>query len=247
MTSSAVLSQMSAGRLRAEALAAARRFKNTWIEFGAVLIQVRSRMSWREWGFDSFEAYCAKELHIRQKTAQKLTASYGFLMKHEPEIAASESRFGSEPSEAREADDMAADESAGSPLHLRPGRNMPAFQTISVLADAEENGRLSDDDYASLRERIWGEGAASPELAREICERFAAPKAPHVRRKALECVFTFLIIVSHALIVLSLRKKLKRGFAVDAQLQARNFTSFISQLGLNSPSRNFSTMSSKVV
>ncbi len=112
MTSSADLSQMSAGRLRAEALAAARRFKNTWIEFGAVLIQVRSRMSWREWGFDSFEAYCAKELHIRQKTAQKLTASYGFLMKHEPEIAASESRFGSAPSDGRGTDDMAADESA---------------------------------------------------------------------------------------------------------------------------------------
>lgn len=177
MTANTDRSRMSDERLRAEALAAARRFKNTWIEFGAVLIQVRDRASWRAWGFDSFEAYCAKELHIRQKTAQKLTASYGFLMKHEPEIAASESRLGLDAlrSESGSAEEMAE---VGESAVIRPVRNMPAFQTISVLADAEERGQLSDDDYASLRERIWGEGGSSPDLAREITQRFAEPKPP---------------------------------------------------------------------
>lgn len=184
---SADFGSLDGQRLRLAARGAARRFKNTWVEFGAVLIQVRDRGAWREWGFDSFESYCAKELHIRQKTAQKLTASYGFLQRHEPEMAASECRIpsasksgewdGGRPADGGADADVwngSGDEGDGAGTH----RRMPAFETISVLAGAEERGQLSDEDYASLRERIWGEEASSASLAREVKERFAPPRPP---------------------------------------------------------------------
>ena len=157
-------------RLRAETLAAARRFKNSWVELGAVLVRVRERSAWRAWGFESFEAYCAKELHIRQKTAMKLTASYGFLMRHEPTIVGA----------PRAMED--GEESSSAPMDesqvVASRQRFPTFEAISVLAGAEERGQLAQEDYAALRERLWGEEASSSRLTREIAERFAEPKPP---------------------------------------------------------------------
>ncbi|MDR0966019.1 MAG: hypothetical protein LBM75_05900 [Myxococcales bacterium] len=160
-------------RLRAEALAAARRFKNTWVEFGAVLIQVRDRAAWRDWGFESFEAYCAKELHIRQKTALKLTASYGFLMRHEPAIAGVPQRLLREDADGDELDRV--DEQSDR-MPCATASRFPTFEAISVLAGAESRGQFGQEDYAALRERLWGDEASSPKLTRELTERFAEPK-----------------------------------------------------------------------
>ncbi len=163
----------ASGRLRAETLAAARRFKNSWVELGAVLVRVRDRAAWRDWGFESFESYCAKELHIRQKTALKLTASYGFLMRHEPSLAAApQDLCGAGPAEG------AAQVSAGAPDAMPPRPRLPTFEAISVLAGAEERGQLGQEEYAALRERLWGEEAANPKFARELSERFAEQKPP---------------------------------------------------------------------
>lgn len=162
------------GRLRAETLAAARRFKNSWVELGAVLVRVRDRAAWRDWGFDSFESYCVKELRIRQKTAMKLTASYGFLMRHEPTLAAVPREFGGAGTEEVVNEACAAGESDAA----RPGPRLPTFEAISVLAGAEERGLLGQEEYAALRERLWGEEAASPKFARELNERFAEARPP---------------------------------------------------------------------
>ncbi len=158
-------------RLRAETLAAARRFKNSWVELGAVLVRVRERSAFLEWGFESFEAYCAKELHIRQKTAMKLTASYGFLMRHEPTLLGAPRSM-----EAMEGDGDGARMDEAPTLTSR--QRFPTFEAISVLAGAEERGQLAQEDYAALRERLWGEEASSPKLTREITERFAEPRPP---------------------------------------------------------------------
>ena len=69
---------------RAEVLARARRFKASWIELAESLSDVRRSGRWRDWGYDSFEAYAKGELHIRQETADKLTGSYGFLKRRAP-------------------------------------------------------------------------------------------------------------------------------------------------------------------
>jgi len=72
---------------------------------------VRSEELWREWGYASFERYCSEELFLRRQTAEKLTRSYGFLERHEPQVARD-----------------------------REGRAVPAFEVIEVLSRAEAAG-----------------------------------------------------------------------------------------------------------
>jgi hypothetical protein len=147
MSGVATVSQDAAG-LRSSVAAAARRFKSSWFELGRLLFQVRANEAWQGWGFDSFEAYCTRELHIRRATAEKLLRSYGFLQRHE--------RSAPETSEAVE--------------------RAPPFEVVTVLADAEERGQLTERDYARVRDSIWDPGRTPSELRRELTERFPAPE-----------------------------------------------------------------------
>jgi hypothetical protein len=142
-------------RLREAVVQAARRFKSTWVELGRLLVAVRRENLFEQWGYDSFEAYCAKELHIRRQTALKLTRSFSFLDKHEPRR-------------------MAADDAS-----IRA----PSFEVVEVLAQAEERGQLSSDEYRTIRESIWDPARAPSELKRELSARF--PQAPPDRDHAL--------------------------------------------------------------
>ena len=109
------------GSLRRRVLEGARRFKSSWVELARLLSQVRRQEAWREWGFPSFERYCARELFLRKATADKLTASYGFLERHEPELA-----------------------------RAREPRGAPPFEVIEVLSRAEAAGRLPAGGWRRL-------------------------------------------------------------------------------------------------
>ena len=130
--------------LRSTVLAAARRFKSSWFELARLLVQVRAGESWRAWGFDSFDAYCLRELHIRRATADKLLRSYAFLRRHERR----------DPEDADRA---------------------PAFEVVTVLADAEQRGQLTERDYARVRDALWDPARPPSELRRELTERFPRP------------------------------------------------------------------------
>jgi len=137
------------GSMRRRVLEGARRFKSSWVELGRLLSQVKRESLWREWGFPSFEAYCARELFIRGRTAEKLTLSYGFLERHEPEMA--------RPREPRPA---------------------PAFEVIEVLSRAEAAGRLPGAGYREMREEVL-EGPATPgAVSRKLAERFGPAPRP---------------------------------------------------------------------
>ena len=69
---------------RAELLARARRFKASWIDLAESCEALKRNGRWKEWGYDSFEAYAKGELRIRQETADKLTGSYTFLKRRAP-------------------------------------------------------------------------------------------------------------------------------------------------------------------
>jgi len=133
--------------LRATVAAAAKRFKSSWYELGRLLVQVRAADAWRPWGFESFDAYCTSELHIRRATAEKLLRSYGFLQRHERE-------------------------------DVEGAERAPAFEVVTVLADAEERGQLTERDYARVRDSIWDPGRTPAELRRELTERFPPPERP---------------------------------------------------------------------
>ncbi len=71
---------------RAELIARARRFKASWIELAEALTHAKRGNRWRQWGYDSFEAYARNELRLKQETVDKLTGSYSFLQKRAPAV-----------------------------------------------------------------------------------------------------------------------------------------------------------------
>src|SRR5256885_156829 len=72
--------------LRADTLAKARAFKRTWLELAEALTKVQHGSSFRDWGYDDFDAYCRKELHLRSATVSKLLGSYRFLETSAPRV-----------------------------------------------------------------------------------------------------------------------------------------------------------------
>ncbi|MBM7117175.1 hypothetical protein [Archangium primigenium] len=140
--------QVPPGTFRHTVLVAAKRFKSTWAELGKLLVQVKDENLWEAWGHASFDAYCLKELHIKKQTALKLTRSFSFLARHEDAEEVAQPEF---PQKA------------------------PPFEVIEVLADAEERGQLSPQEYRSLRDSIWDADKPVSELKKEVTERFPRP------------------------------------------------------------------------
>lgn len=136
------------GSFRHTVLLAAKRFKSSWVELGKLLSRVRHEGLFNEWGYGTFEAYCLAELRIKKGTADKLTRNFGFLEKHEPQV-------------------MRTPELAES---------APAFEVVEVLAQAEERGQLSANEYKSIRDSIWNQEKPTSELRRELVERFPVPE-----------------------------------------------------------------------
>jgi hypothetical protein len=143
------IGELAEGSLRRKVLESARRFKASWVELGRMLAQVRREEAWKEWGFASFEAYCAKELFLRRATAEKLALSYGFLERHEPELA-----------RAREL------------------RSVPPFEVIEVLSRAEAAGRLDGRTWGEMRDDVIDGEAGRADVNRRIEERFGPPPRP---------------------------------------------------------------------
>jgi hypothetical protein len=137
--------------LRQTVLVASKRFKSSWVEMGKLLVEVLQQNAWKEWGYDSFDAYCYRELRLKKATVDKLTRSYNFLDKHEPKAMA--------------APDIA--------------EVAPPFEVIEVLASAEDRGQLSTAEYRSIRDSIWNPEGSVSELKREVVEKF--PRAPPER------------------------------------------------------------------
>jgi len=140
------------GSFRRKVLESARRFKSSWVELGRLLSQVRREGSWREWGHDTFEGYCARELFLTRATAEKLTLSYGFLERREPDL-----------------------------VQARDVREAPPFEVIEVLSRAEAAGRLDDEAWGDLREDVLDGDAGRAEVSKRLAERFGPPARPEPR------------------------------------------------------------------
>lgn len=141
------LDAIPAGTFRATVLEASRRFKASWLDLARQLVRVRGEGIWKEWGYATFEAYCARELRIKKATAEKLVMSYGFLAKHEPKALDDE----------------------------EVGRRVPAVEVIEVLSKAEERGQLDEQVYQDVRESLWDQPIEASALKRELAKRFPEP------------------------------------------------------------------------
>jgi hypothetical protein len=142
------IEELPAGSFRRAVLEGARRFKASWVEFARLLSRVKRDGSWQEWGHSSFEAYCTRELFIRRQTAEKLTLSFGFLERHEPDLA----REGAPPA--------------------------PPFEVIEVLSRAESQGRLPAGGWRELRDEVLERPPPVAALQKELTERYGPEQRP---------------------------------------------------------------------
>lgn len=126
--------------IRKKTLEVARQHKASWIELGQYLNAIYRDKHFKEWGFLSFEAYCMKELGIKQQTASKLIKSYSFLEKEEPRLA--------KPDFAEEA----------SP------KKLPNYEAVNLLRLAKENESITPRDYAELRAAVMEEAREPKEV-----------------------------------------------------------------------------------
>jgi hypothetical protein len=124
---------------RAELLRRARRFKTSWIELAEALTATKRGGRFREWGYDTFEAYAKTELHLRQETVDKLTGSYSFLQRKAPAVL--------------QRDPLSAP--------------MPSYQAIDFLRRAEESQDAPREAVDEIRRRVIEEAAPAGRLTRQ--------------------------------------------------------------------------------
>ncbi len=124
---------------RAELLRRARAFKSSWIELAQALTEARKSGRWKAWGYEAFEDYCKKELHLRQETVDKLTGSYSFLQRRAPAVLARDG--------------------VGAPL--------PSYQSIDFLRRAEERADAPRDVVEEIRHKVLDEAQPIMQVARK--------------------------------------------------------------------------------
>ena len=139
------LKGMEPASFRYKTLEAALRFKNSWIQLGQVLRTVYQDKLFKDWGYLTFEAYCAKEIGIRQATAVKLLRSYSFLEREEPAFLKKQSDSDS-PAPAR----------------------VPGYEAVNALRLAQQNERIPKGLYEELREEVLEGAKEDAEVKKKI-------------------------------------------------------------------------------
>lgn len=139
---------------RAEVLRRTRRFKASWLELAEALTEVRRAGKFHAWGYDDFQAYVKKELHLRPETAEKLTASYSFLNRRAPHVLR---RDGVQD-------------------------KIPSFEAVEFLRKVEEKEDAPIEDVADVRKRVLEDGASVTSLAKQYGPKLF-PVEPAVKKE----------------------------------------------------------------
>lgn len=182
--------------LRSRVLVSLRRFRSSWVELGRLLTEVAYGGDYKEWGYDDFEVYCARELGLKRPTVQKLMVSYNYMRSHEPDRLA----------RAAAPDDTEA-------------ASVPDYQTVELLHRARQREAIPETEMAALHRAAFEEEEEETDLRKRIREHLRPdPDAETVasanqrRRKEIESILRT---------ARQLREKLARARAVPAGLRER--------------------------
>lgn len=132
------------GSLRHRVLSSAKDFKSSWIELGQVLFTVYKEKKFKDWGYLTFEAYCQKEVGVRQATGLKLLRSYSFLEHEEPVYLKKLSQGDSEPS------------------------RIPSYESVNSLRLVKANERVPEKDYEKLREDVLDKAGEETQVKKKV-------------------------------------------------------------------------------
>ena len=186
---------------RYQTLDAARGFKSSWIALGQFLFTIYKDKLFKDWGYLTFEAYCAKEIGIRQPTALKLLKSYSFLETEEPAFLKKE----------------ALEEK-------KPGQ-IPSYEAVNALRLAKANERISESDYEELREEVLDDVKEEGEVKKKIryilktgAKKDSEENLPERKASAIKKLLNHLVNAKNEMIELEMPDKISRQ--VDSLIES---------------------------
>ncbi len=125
---------LSPESLRYQILEDVKAFKVSWIRLGQALYSVWNDKIYKEWGYEEFDSYTAREIGIRKPTALKLMRSYSFLKNKEPRYLAESCSENIEPAK------------------------IPDYEAVDVLRKAGDNKEIEPENYAKIRQYVLVDG-----------------------------------------------------------------------------------------
>ena len=137
------MENMNGSSFRYKILDAARKFKTNWLELSECLYTVKKDKKYKEWDYTTFEAFCTKEIGIKNHTANKLLQSYYFLHRHEPQMLTEITSQKKEPSE------------------------IPRYEAIDILRKAKKHKEFKDTNYNKLKEDIFEKSLEPREIGKQ--------------------------------------------------------------------------------
>ena len=140
------MEELDPGSLRYRVLDRAKDFKASWLGLGQLLFTVWKDKLYKEWGYQEFNAYAAKEIGVRKETALKLLRSYSFLEKEEPRYLTREYNEGAEAKE------------------------LPNYEAVDLLRRAKGNKELDKKDYARIRKYVLEDGKDVREVRKDLTQ-----------------------------------------------------------------------------
>lgn len=140
------LDKLQPGSLRHQVMTALRQFRASWVELGRLLNEVVYGGDYKEWGYDDFEVYCARELGLKKPTVQKLMVSYNYMKKYE----------------SKRLHDFEDDSEKA------PASEIPDFQTVELLDRVRRREELPEDQINELHRRAFTGESEEPELRKEL-------------------------------------------------------------------------------
>jgi hypothetical protein len=142
----AKLDNLDPESLRYQVLISLRKFRSSWVELGRLLTDVAYGGDYKEWGYDDFEVYCARELGLKKPTVNKLMLSYRYMQKKEPD------RLGQY--EKWDGDGVPPD--------------MPDYQTVGLLQKVDDRDDIDNESKNRFHSLAFDEGAEETSLRKEI-------------------------------------------------------------------------------
>jgi hypothetical protein len=163
---------MANDEMRSKVVEVARKHKASWIELGQYLFSISKNKMFKEWGYLTFEAYCVKELKIKEATAAKLLKSYSFLEKEEPRMVKPEYVAEEEP------------------------QKIPDYESVNLLRLAKDNKNIPTKEFAELRHEVLNEAKEYKDVRAKVKEIVADQKpkdTPEAKEKKRGSVIKRLI------------------------------------------------------
>lgn len=137
------IKDMPQDSLRGFVLEKAKDFKTSWVSLGQALYSIWKDKMYRDWGYQQFDTYAAKEIGIKKETAMKLLRSYYFLEKDEPAYLNKEYVQDNKPAA------------------------LPNYEAVNALRLAKVK-KVDESDYQRLKKDVFENGKDAKEVKKDL-------------------------------------------------------------------------------